>query len=116
MLNNTKHKLIYDKKLTVAYFGGSITAGAGASNESKCYRALTTAWLKEKYPDAQITEINAAIGGTGTSLGMFRCDRDVLQHKPDLIFMEFAINDEGDDYKNVAAQTETIYWFMVIRM
>ena len=33
MLNNTKHKLIYDKKLTVAYFGGSITAGAGASNE-----------------------------------------------------------------------------------
>ena len=32
-----------------------------------------------------------------------------LQHKPDLIFMEFAINDEGDDYKNVAAQTETIF-------
>ena len=109
MLNNTKHKLIYDKKLTVAYFGGSITEGAGASNESKCYRALTTKWLKEKYPEAEITEVNAAIGGTGTSLGMFRCDRDVLQHKPDLIFVEFAINDEGDDYKNVAAQTETIF-------
>lgn len=109
MLNNTKHKLIYDKKLTVAYFGGSITAGAGASRENKCYRALTTQWLKEKYPDAEITEINAAIGGTGTSLGMFRCDRDVLQKNPDLIFIEFAINDEGDDYKNVAAQTETIF-------
>ena len=31
MLENTLYRLKHDKKLTVGYFGGSITEGAGAS-------------------------------------------------------------------------------------
>ena len=37
----------------------------------------------------------AAIGGTGSDLGVFRLGRDVLAHRPDLLFVEFATNDGG---------------------
>ncbi|MBR6808581.1 MAG: SGNH/GDSL hydrolase family protein [Clostridia bacterium] len=109
MLNNTVYKLKNDKALRVAYFGGSITEGAGSSNPEKtCYRAKMTKYLKDKFPDSDVTEINAAIGGTGTSLGMFRVNHDVLDYKPDLIFVEFATNDFGDSEGNVIPQTESI--------
>lgn len=110
MLKNTLYRLRHDKKLRIAYFGGSITQGAGSSDASKySYRALTTEYFKNKYPDAEITEIYAAIGGTGTSYGMFRCEYDVLSHDPDLVFIEFAANDNGDDYERVLEQTKTIF-------
>ncbi len=109
MLNNTAHKLKKDKKLRVAYFGGSITEGAGSSDPTKtCYRAMTTAWLREKYPDAEVTEIYAAIGGTGTSFGIFRQRQDVISKSPDLIFIEFAVNDFGDSYERVLPQMESM--------
>lgn len=72
--------------VTVAYFGGSITAAAG-------YRVKTFAWLKDRFPKATLKEVNAAIGGTGSDLGAFRCAADVLAHRPDLVFVEFNIND-----------------------
>jgi lysophospholipase L1-like esterase/alpha-L-fucosidase len=75
-------------KVTVAYLGGSITAANG-------WRPQTTAWLQQRYPKAQFTEINAAIGGTGSDLGVYRLGRDVLAHQPDLVFVEFAVNDGG---------------------
>lgn len=75
-------------KLTVAYFGGSITAANG-------WRPQTTAWLRQHYPKAQVIEVDAAIGGTGSDLGVFRLQQDVLDHRPDLVFVEFAVNDGG---------------------
>ncbi len=109
MLNNTKYKLTHNKELRIVYFGGSITDGTGASDaENTSYRALITQWFKQQYPDARITAKNASIGGTGTSLGMYRCQRDALAFEPDLVFMEFAVNDEGDEYNNIAMQTESI--------
>ena len=53
----------------------------------------TLNWFREQFPKAKIAEINAAIGGTGSDLGVFRLKHDVLDHKPDLLFVEFAVND-----------------------
>ena len=99
MLTNTAYRLKIDKKLTIGYFGGSITEGAGASawNETS-WRANITRHLRETYPEAEITEVNAAIGGTGTDLGLFRCEHDLLQYNPNLVFIEFATNDSGLPY------------------
>jgi lysophospholipase L1-like esterase len=72
--------------LRVAYLGGSITAQAG-------WRPKSLALLQKTWPEARFSEINAAIGGTGSDLGVFRLSRDVLQHEPDLLFVEFAVND-----------------------
>ncbi len=110
MLDNTFYRLTHDKALTVGYFGGSITEGAGASDASKTsWRARTTAWFRENFPDATVTEIQAAIGGTGSDLGMYRCEVDLLSKKPDLVFIEFAVNDSGMPYDNILAQAEAIY-------
>ena len=109
MLNNTAYKLKNDKKLRIVFFGGSITDGTGSSDHEKTgYRALTTEYFRKKYPDADITSINAAIGGTGTSFGMFRMKKDVLDLEPDLVFVEFAVNDFGDTADHVIPQTETM--------
>lgn len=87
-LGNVLQKLQQGKEVNVAYLGGSITAANG-------WRVKTTKWLKEAFPQARIHEIHAAIGGTGSDLGVFRLQRDVLDHKPDLVFVEFAVNDGG---------------------
>jgi acyl-CoA thioesterase I len=91
-------KLRAGKNVTVAYLGGSITAGAGASNpEKSSYRALVSEWLHKRSPKSQISEINAAVAGTGSLYGALRARRDVIAFKPDLVFIDFAIDDEGED-------------------
>ena len=81
-------KLNAGEEVRVGYLGGSITAAPG-------WRVKSLKWLQQQYPKAKISEINAAIGGTGSSLGVFRADQDVISKKPDLLFVEFAVNDGG---------------------
>ena len=88
-LPNTFAKLEAGEEVRVAYLGGSITAAPG-------WRPMTTEWLRESYPRAQIVEIDAAIGGTGSPLGVFRLGQ-MSWHDPDLLFVEFAVNDSGQD-------------------
>ncbi len=100
MLQNTVYRLKKEKKLRIGYFGGSITEGSGASiQEETSWRARTTAFMRVAYPEAEITEIMAAIGGTGTDLGICRIERDLLSKNPDLVFIEFAVNDSGMPFK-----------------
>jgi len=95
-------KLRAGAPVTVAYLGGSITAGAGASNpEKSSFRALVTEWLRKSYPKSEITELNTSINNTGASgsslYGALRARRDVIAYKPDLVFIEFAVNDTNED-------------------
>lgn len=106
MLKHTLSVLQKKQPLTVAYFGGSITEGAGASDPEFCWRRRITHWFEENYPASEIREIHAAIGGTGSDLGMFRAPTDVLCHAPDLVFLEFAVND--DDRKSAFKTEETL--------
>src|SRR4051812_42139077 len=85
----------------IAYFGGSITAQEG-------WRPKTLAYFQKTYPNAKITQINAAIGGTGSDLGVFRLKHDVLDFKPDLLFVEFAVNDGGQSPANIFKYMEGI--------
>ena len=106
MLENTLYKLKNRRELTVAYFGGSITEGAGASRYDHCWAAKTTAWLQAQYPGCRIRHVQAAIGGTDSTLGVFRCERDVVAQKPDLVFFEFAVNDSGLDFHTALRNAE----------
>lgn len=74
----------------VAYLGGSITAQPG-------WRPKTLAHFQKTWPQATFEEIHAAIGGTGSDLGVCRLRQDVLDHQPDLLLVEFAVNDGGAD-------------------
>jgi hypothetical protein len=88
-------------EVRVAYLGGSITAAPG-------WRPMSLAWLKAQYPAASFEEINAAIGGTGSDLGVYRLGFDVLRHKPDLLFVEFAVNDGGAEPARIHRAMEGI--------
>lgn len=80
------------EKITVAYLGGSITQGSSAG-DGLCYSKLTTDWLMEKFPNAEIEYVRAGIGATGSYIGVFRADRDVISKNPDLVFIDFSVND-----------------------
>lgn len=95
-------KLRAGRAVSVAYIGGSITAGAGAGNaEKSSYRALVTDWLRKNHPRVEISELNAAINSAGSSGGSLyatlRARRDVIAHKPDLVFIECAVNDASEE-------------------
>lgn len=81
----------------VLFFGGSITQGAAASDYTKCYASLTAEWLKSIYGTDTIHYINKGVGGTDSIYGLLRLKRDVIAYEPDLIFIEFAVNDSGFD-------------------
>ena len=99
MLNNIVKKLKEDKKATIVYLGGSVTNGFGSTNGNELsWRALSGKHLKKNFPDAEINLINAGVGGTGTGYARFRLEKDVLSHNPDLIFIEFSINDCYEGY------------------
>jgi len=100
-LGNTLLKLKQNQEVRVAYLGGSITAAPG-------WRVKTTKWLQETFPKSKIHEIHAAIGGTGSDLGAFRLKHDVLQHRPDLVFIEFAVNDGGRQPESIWNSIEGI--------
>lgn len=92
--------------MSVVFFGGSLSWGDGASDpERTSFRALMQSHLQQKYPKAHFAFYDAAIGGTGSKLGMFRVDRDVLSHKPDLVFLDFTIEDNlrGTDRETLAS-------------
>ena len=91
-LTNSYVKLTQDKELTVAYLGGSITVGANYTDH--CWRTLIDEWFKSEFPRANIQMINAGMGGTGSTYGAYRMDTAVLPYKPDLVFVEFAVNDD----------------------
>lgn len=85
-------KAMNGEKITVAYLGGSITQGSSAG-DNLCYARLTTNWLMEQFPDAEIEYVRAGIGATGSYIGVHRANRDVLSKDPDLIFVDFSVND-----------------------
>jgi lysophospholipase L1-like esterase len=82
------------EKLNVVFFGASLTWGANASDPVETsYRAVMRDLFEREYPAAHFRFRDSAIGGTGSQLGAFRLDRDVLSHKPDLVFVDFTAND-----------------------
>lgn len=96
--------------ITIAFIGGSITQGAGAIPiNTKCYAYVTFQGLCEFLgTDQNIHYRKAGVGGTPSELGMIRYERDVLRMQddgkiseplPDIVVVEFAVNDEGDETK-----------------
>ena len=83
-----------ETEMNVVFIGGSITYGTGATANEKCYASLVGNYLKKANPDKKVNIFNAGLPGTGSDLGLFRLKRDVLSHKPDMVFVEFAINDK----------------------
>lgn len=109
-LGNTKRILDVVEKakrgedVNICYIGGSITQGAGATPiNTECYAYKSFLGFKKLMGDGEnIHYLKAGVGGTPSELGMCRFERDVLCYgkvMPDILVVEFAVNDEGDETK-----------------
>ncbi len=100
------------REVTIAFIGGSITQGAGAIPiNSKCYPYLTYVRFCEicgrKLWD-NVKFVKAGVGGTPSELGVLRYDRDVTANgkvKPDIVIVEYAVNDGDDETKGVCYES-----------
>ena len=92
-LANAMKKAENGEPVTVGVIGGSITQGSLASGYANCYASLFNQWWVEKFPDSTINFVNAGIGGTNSYLGVHRVDDQLLAHNPDVVIVEFSVND-----------------------
>ena len=82
------------EEICVAAIGGSITAGGLQTKDPKNrYIARVADWFTQTFPKAKVRFVNAGIGGTNSLYGAMRVQRDVLSKKPDLVIVEYAVND-----------------------
>lgn len=95
-LEKVIEKLKNNEDVTIAMIGGSVTEGAGATSFAGAYGEQFIFNLQETYPQAPIHYYNAGLGGTPSTLGLMRYERDVTEvigSNPDLVIVEFAVND-----------------------
>ena len=95
--------------VTIAVFGGSISAGALASSRYSSYGYLVNDWWVSNFPDATINFINAGIGATAVEMACYRQYDDLLSYNPDFVIVDFAVNswesDPPDGYENILRRT-----------
>ena len=97
-----------DGEYNVVFLGGSITRGTGASSAENSWASLVGDYLKETMTDKTVNCFNAGSGGTGSGYGLRRLKRDVLCHNPDLVFIEFAVNDKSAGRGSIMDSVESI--------
>lgn len=79
--------------IVVGTLGGSITAGAAASQTQFNYPNRVAQWWRDHFPSVSVTLVNAGIGATCTDLGAHRAKSDLLYANPDFVIVEFSVND-----------------------
>jgi lysophospholipase L1-like esterase len=82
--------LLNTDTIKIGFIGGSITR----ANDQ--YRGQALDYLQRTFPKNKFKGINAGVSGTGTELGAFRIQEQLLDYEPDLVFVEFAVNGGSD--------------------
>ncbi len=90
---NAMRRITIDKEATIGFLGGSIT-------EMKGYVDYTQEALKKRFPDCEFKFVRAGLSSTCSDAGAFRFGKDILKKAPqiDLLFIEFAVNDNQDGH------------------
>ena len=101
-----------NRTVNIVCHGHSVPAGFFATpnvDTFNSYPHLLHKALKEKYHNAVINVIVTAIGGENSISGAKRFKADVLNHKPDLVLIDYALNDRSSGLtKSLQAWSEMI--------
>lgn len=87
-----------NRVINIVAHGHSVPAGYFATPKVDTFNAyphLLHAALKERYPHAVINVIVTAKGGEQSEQGAARFDPDVLAHNPDVILIDYGLNDRA---------------------
>ncbi len=108
--NNERMKKVIEKArngedVTLAYIGGSITEGYNAGT-TEIFAKLSSDYFRETYATTgKVNYVNAGLSGTPSLLGLIRSDRDIFEAEPDVVFIEFAVNDAQDNQNKSAFES-----------
>ncbi|MDE6780309.1 MAG: carbohydrate binding domain-containing protein, partial [Ruminococcus sp.] len=83
------------KNVTLAYIGGSITEGGRTDT---CYASRSYKYFADTFGTGNnVSMINAGLSGTSSVVGLMRAQNDILDANPDVIFIEFSVNDHPEE-------------------
>jgi lysophospholipase L1-like esterase len=87
-----------NRTVNIVCHGHSVPAGYFATpyvNTLEAYPARLHRLITERFPFAVVNVIVTAIGGESSPAGAARFDREVLCHRPDLVTIDYGLNDRG---------------------
>lgn len=87
-----------NRRITIVAHGHSVPAGYFKTPEIRTfdsYPSLLHQRLATQFPTAVIEVIVTAIGGEASTSGTARFEQDVLSLKPDIVMIDYALNDRG---------------------
>jgi len=102
-----------NRTLNIVCHGHSVPAGyfkTPAVDTFNAYPHLLHVGLTERFPHAVINVIVTAIGGEASEPGEKRFARDVLCHQPDVITIDYALND-----RRLGLERAKAAWLSMIR-
>ena len=86
------------EKITIGYIGGSITEGGSSTSRDKSFVNISGNYFKNTFGTGNnVSFVNAGKAGTSSVVGNMRVDKDIFSKNCDIIFIEFAVNDQGGD-------------------
>lgn len=95
------------EELTIGFLGGSITQGSLASAEDKTYAYRVYRWWCDAFLQAEFHYVNGGIGGTCSCFGAARAVGDLLMYQPDVVVVDFSVNDKGETPEEESFYQET---------
>ncbi len=100
-----------NRTINLVFHGHSVPAGyfkTPVVNTFDSYPMQVLKIVKEKYPFAVINIINTSIGGENSLSGEKRFDSTVLNHHPDVLFIDYALNDRSASLDKAAKAWSTM--------
>ena len=86
------------EKVTIGYIGGSITEGGSSSSPDKSFVNISGNYFKNTFGTGNnVSFVNAGLAGTSSVVGNMRVDNDIFSKGCEIIFIEFAVNDQGSE-------------------
>ncbi|HDP81099.1 MAG TPA: hypothetical protein ENN21_09700 [Spirochaetes bacterium] len=95
IIPKTIEKLLNGTSVTIAALGDSLTQGWMVR---RGYLDFLEELIREKYPAARFSILNRGIPGDTAHGGLVRVRYDVIEQNPDLVFIQFALNDAFTGY------------------
>jgi lysophospholipase L1-like esterase len=102
-----------NRTVNIVFHGHSVPSGyitKGKVHKYEAYPHLTGTMVTQEYPYAVINIITTSIGGENATGGAPRFKEEVLTHRPDIVFIDYALNDRGPGLEEVKS-----YWEQMIR-
>lgn len=86
----------HNQTINLVFHGHSVPAGyfkTPVVNTLEAYPYQLLRQIKTRYPHAVVNVINTSIGGENSQSGERRFLTEVIPHRPDVLFIDYALND-----------------------